>query len=566
MNNFDGLHLQPALLHALAAMNFKTPTPIQAAAIPPALEGHDILGTAQTGTGKTGAFGIPLISHLLNNPDDHALVMTPTRELATQVMATMHQLIGKKTRINSALLIGGASMFNQFEQLRKSPRLIVGTPGRITDHLLRKSVSLSSTRFLVLDETDRMLDMGFGIQIDRILSFIPKERQTLLFSATLPKNILKLSGQYLTTPVRISTGNTNAPAALVKQEKIEVSESEKYSILLNEIEKREGTIIVFVKTKSGADRLAKKLRTQNHSADAIHGDLRQNQRDRAIKAFKNYETRILVATDIAARGLDIPHIETVINYDLPQVAEDYIHRIGRTARNGAEGVAVSLVTHEDGKKWHAIYRLLNPHEKLERAPGKTGSAKNKSKPRARNRDRDHDRDQGRPFRARKNAESLDQQWQPLAQEPRENMNDMRDDMRASSKPKFAAKKKFDRDHGAPPSRRNETPRPARKAFSFDDHRPSSFEGQPTRTKNERFDDQHPQKRKNHRDAPAQERDATRRFKPKTGKKPFGTKERPPRTGDAPSSNGNSHRAHKPKSWGRKREGATGQQGRFKRAV
>ena len=558
MDNFDGLRLQPALLHALAAMNFKTPTPIQAAAIPPALEGQDILGTAQTGTGKTGAFGIPLIAHLLNNPDDHALVMTPTRELATQVMATMHQLIGKKTRINSALLIGGASMFNQFEQLRKSPRLIVGTPGRITDHLLRKSVSLSATRFLVLDETDRMLDMGFGIQIDRILSFIPKERQTLLFSATLPKNILKLSGQYLTNPVRISTGSTNAPAALVKQEKIDVSESEKYSLLLKELEKREGTIIVFVKTKSSADRLAKKLRTQNHSADAIHGDLRQNQRDRAIKAFKNYETRILVATDIAARGLDIPHIETVINYDLPQVAEDYIHRIGRTARNGAEGVAVSLVTHEDGKKWHAIHRLLNPHEKLERAPGKPGLPKNKS--------RSRDRDYGRPARSRKNADPFEKSAQPRHHEKRESVKEAYDPIDAPAKKQFAGKRRFDRNDSAPPSQRQDAPRPARKAFSFDDRKPSSFEGQPTRAKKDRFNDQRPPQRNDHRDAPAQERDASRSFKPQTGKKPFGAKARPPRAGDAPSSNGKPYRAHKAKSFGGKSSGASDRQGKFKRAV
>jgi len=558
MDNFDGLRLQPALLYALAAMNFKTPTPIQAAAIPPALEGQDILGTAQTGTGKTGAFGIPLIAHLLNNPDDHALVMTPTRELATQVMATMHQLIGKKTRINSALLIGGASIFNQFEQLRKSPRLIVGTPGRITDHLLRKSVSLSATRFLVLDETDRMLDMGFGIQIDRILSFIPQERQTLLFSATLPKNILKLSGQYLTNPVRISMGSTNAPVALVKQEKIDVSESEKYCLLLKELEKREGTIIVFVKTKLSADRLAKKLRAQNHSADVIHGDLRQNQRDRAIKAFKNYETRILVATDIAARGLDIPHIETVINYDLPQVAEDYIHRIGRTARNGAEGVAVSLVTHEDGKKWHAIHRLLNPHKKPERAPKKLGLSKNKS--------RSRDRDYGRTARSRKNADPFEKSAQLRYHEKRESAKETYDPIDTPVKKQFAGKRKFERNDSAPSSFKQYAPRSARKAFSFDDRNPSSFEGQPTHAKKDHCDDQRAPKRKEHREAPAKERDATRSFKPKTSKKRFGEKTRPLRAGDAPSSKGKPYRAHKAKSFGGKSGGASDRQGKFKRTV
>ena len=576
MDNFNGLRLQPALLHALEAMNFKTPTPIQAAAIPPALEGQDILGTAQTGTGKTGAFGIPLIAHLLDNPDHHALVMTPTRELATQVMATMHQLIGKKTRIPSALLIGGASMMNQFEQLRKSPRLIVGTPGRITDHLLRKSVSLEATRFLVLDETDRMLDMGFGIQIDRILSFIPKERQTLLFSATLPNNILKLSGKYLTNPVRISTGSTNAPAALVKQEKIEVSESEKYSILLRQLEQHEGTVIVFVKTKAGADRLSKKLRAQNHSADAIHGDLRQNQRDRAIKAFQNFHTRIMVATDIAARGLDIPHIETVINYDLPQVAEDYIHRIGRTARNGAEGVAISLVTHEDAKKWYAIQRLLNPHEKPERIGGRGGAPKSGAKSRDRDyarssrprkgnapferkewspvsdtRDQTHENDRA-PVRGRERVSTRGSERAPVRGKERDYVNDTQAVDFAAPKKKFSDKKKFsagrgfNQAHNQDAPRKNDAPRPARKAFSFDDRgaasRPARAEGA------------------------ARDFSANRPPKNADGKKRFGPKGPKPHKADgsSPSAPGKSRGFAKSKPWASKSPGGRGARG-FKAA-
>ncbi len=367
MQHFAELGLRPELLTALKALKFTTPTPIQAAAIPAALEGHDIMGTAQTGTGKTAAFGIPLITRLLNHPHDTALVMTPTRELATQVLDMMQKLLGNQSKISTALLIGGASMGTQLEQLRRSPRLIVGTPGRINDHLARRSVKLGSTRFLVLDETDRMLDMGFGVQIDKILAHIPKDRQTLLFSATLPANILKLSGKYLRSPLRIATGETNAPAARVKQENIKVSDSEKYTQLLAQLDQRQGSIIVFVKTKHGAEKMAKKLKALKHSADTIHGDLRQNQRDRVIRSFRNYQTRILVATDIAARGLDIPHIEHVINYDLPQAPEDYIHRIGRTARNGAEGEAVNLITPQDQKKWHAIDVLLNPDAKREPA-------------------------------------------------------------------------------------------------------------------------------------------------------------------------------------------------------
>ena len=396
MQNFNELGLRPELLRALAALNFTTPTPIQAAAIPSALAGNDIMGTAQTGTGKTAAFGIPLISHLLNHPQDTALVMTPTRELATQVLDQLQKMLGANSVVRSALLIGGASMGKQMEQLRRAPRLIVGTPGRINDHLQRGSVRLNATRFLVLDETDRMLDMGFGAQIDKILSYMPRQRQTLLFSATLPANILKLSGKYLNKPERISTGSTNAPAARVKQETIQIREDEKYDQLLLQLQQRTGSVIVFVKTKWGADKMAKKLRTLNHTADAIHGNLRQAQRDKTIRAFRNREHRIMIATDIAARGLDIPHIEHIINYDLPQAPEDYIHRIGRTARNGAEGEAVNLVTPKDIKKWNAIQRLINPGEK-------TGRLADSSRPEHSNRSRSGKRKNGHFHRRKAKA-------------------------------------------------------------------------------------------------------------------------------------------------------------------
>lgn len=366
MEDFNALGLRPELLRALTKLNFIKPTPIQAASIPPALEGKDIMGTAQTGTGKTGAFAIPLISHLLNHPQDTALVMTPTRELATQVADMLKKFLGPSSSFSPVLLIGGASLDKQMKQLYRSPRLIVGTPGRINDHLQRRSLNLKNSRFLVLDEIDRMLDMGFSVQIDKILTHMPTNRQTLMFSATLSDPILKLSGKYLVDPIRVSMGNTNMPALRVKQKIIETTENEKYDQLLAQLDQRQGSIIVFVKTKWGADKIAQKLYTLRHSVDVMHGDLRQNQRDRALRAFRNYETRIMIATDIAARGLDIPHIEHVINYDLPQCPEDYIHRIGRTGRNGAEGEAVTLVTPQDGRNWKAIRRLLNPDEKPER--------------------------------------------------------------------------------------------------------------------------------------------------------------------------------------------------------
>lgn len=358
--NFNQFKLPAILLQSLKNLNFTSPTPIQDAAIPLAMQGRDILGSAQTGTGKTGAFGVPLIAKLINEPESLALILTPTRELAMQVIQTMHSLLGKKSTIRSALLIGGDSMVKQLQQLRMKPRLFVGTPGRINDHLERGNLNLSKVNFLVLDETDRMLDMGFSIQIEKIIKHLAKERQTLLFSATLPKNIIKIADSYLNNPERIAVGSTSLPIQKIKQDIIHTSEEEKYSKLLGQLNRRTGSIIIFVKTKFGAEKMAKKLRDENFHTNAIHGDLRHTKRESVIRGFRGSKFRILVATDIAARGLDIPHIEHVINYDLPQCPEDYIHRIGRTARAGADGEAVCFIAPSDKGKWHAINRLMNP--------------------------------------------------------------------------------------------------------------------------------------------------------------------------------------------------------------
>lgn len=363
MTNFADLGLPKHILTALENIHFSTPTPIQEQAIPVALEGHDILGSAQTGTGKTAAFAIPMISHLLENPNSSALVLLPTRELAQQVVEAANSMLDKSAKIFSALLIGGDSMIKQLQQLKRNPRIIVGTPGRINDHLLRRSLVLSNTDFLVLDETDRMLDMGFGIQLDQIMKFMPSKRQTLMFSATLPANIVNLSRKYLTQPVRIAIGSTTAAAENVKQEIIKTNDAMKYGELMKQLQERNGSVLIFVKTKFGAERLALKLNKENQSAAAIHGDLRQSKRERVIADFRKMKNRILVATDIAARGLDIPHIESVINYDLPQCPEDYIHRIGRTARAGASGIAVNLLTPKDAGLWKSIYKLMNPSSK-----------------------------------------------------------------------------------------------------------------------------------------------------------------------------------------------------------
>ncbi|MCB1562027.1 MAG: DEAD/DEAH box helicase [Alphaproteobacteria bacterium] len=388
MKNFEGLGLNPALGKSLAHMKYTTPTPIQAQAIPLALEGHDIMGTAQTGTGKTAAFAIPLIEKLLSNPCGSALVLTPTRELGKQIMDIMHQLLGPKSTIKTAFIIGGEPMGKQFNQLRARPRLIVGTPGRINDHLERGSMMLNDTHFLVLDETDRMLDMGFSVQLERIFKYMPAQRQTLMFSATLPQNILKLSEKYLNNPKRVSVGETNVVAKNIKQDVIRIEQDKKYNELLSQLHERSGSVIVFIKTKHGADRMAQNLRRDGFTSEALHGDLRQSKRDRVMQNFRKQNFRVLIATDIAARGLDVPHIEHVINYDLPQVAEDFIHRMGRTARAGAEGSAVSFVSSQDGRKWHAIESLLNPggvsgrkdsgRKDRDRKGENTGSANKKS--------------------------------------------------------------------------------------------------------------------------------------------------------------------------------------------
>jgi ATP-dependent RNA helicase DeaD len=364
MQDFKTLSLPQPLMQALERMQFNAPTPVQAAAIPPAMEGRDILGSAQTGTGKTGAFGVPLVARLLSQPRGMALVLTPTRELAVQVMEALEQMLAFAPQIKRALLIGGEPMPGQLNQLRARPRVVVGTPGRIIDHLERGSLMLMEASFLVLDETDRMLDMGFGIQLDKIARFLPPKRQTLMFSATLPHNIMTMANRFLNDPVRVAVEAKSVAATNITHDLVHTTVPEKFDALVNELDTRGGSIIMFVKTKRGAERMADKLASMRFSVDTIHGDLQQRRRDRVIQAFRDERFRILVATDIAARGLDIPHIEHVINYDLPQCPEDYIHRIGRTARAGAEGAAVSLLTPEDFRAWRAIHKLMHPNEPL----------------------------------------------------------------------------------------------------------------------------------------------------------------------------------------------------------
>ena len=365
MENFSELDLIESLKQSITRMQFKIPTPIQAQAIPPAILGKDVLGTAQTGTGKTLCYGIACLNKLLTDKRSGALIICPTRELAVQVGEVLTGLIEPKMNINSATLIGGESMHTQMKQLRRRPRLIIGTPGRLNDHLQRKTLKLNETYFLVLDETDRMLDMGFTPQIEQILKYIPKKHQTLLFSATLPPNIIKIAERYLNEPARIRVGSTTTPITKIKQEVMQVSEGDKYNVLLDQLHKRKGSILLFVKTKRNADKMVDRLRDDGHSCDCMHGNLRQSKRQRTLIAFRSEKIRILVSTELAARGLDVPSIQHVINYHLPQVPEDFIHRIGRTARAGAEGCALTFITPNDRQMWNEIQRLINPNAKQE---------------------------------------------------------------------------------------------------------------------------------------------------------------------------------------------------------
>jgi len=360
MNNFNSLNIPNDLKNSLTRMNLTIPTPIQAQTIPLALESKDVIGSAQTGTGKTIAFLVPVLSRILQADDEQTLILTPTRELATQIQAVVEDLLLKIKTISSVLLIGGAPIFKQIHNLKKRPNIIVGTPGRVTDHLNRKSLNLKRISMLVIDESDRMLDMGFSIQLDEILKFLPAKRQTLMFSATFSPEILRLSKKYLQDPERVTVGSLNKVTPKIKQDIKHTSSATRYSDLSGELDAREGSIIVFVNTKILAESLTKKLSKDNHSVSTIHGDVMHRKRERVIKNFRAKNFRIMIATDIASRGLDISHVEHVVNYDLPMSPEDYIHRIGRTGRADSDGSALNLILPSELNKWKRIERLLDP--------------------------------------------------------------------------------------------------------------------------------------------------------------------------------------------------------------
>ncbi len=349
--SFSALNLPPSILSKLDRLGFITPTPIQKAAIPAAVEGRDVVGIAQTGTGKTLAFGLPMLVRL--KTFQMGLVLAPTRELAQQIQEVFQQL-----NIKTALLIGGAPMNRQVGQLRMRPQVIVATPGRLQDHINQRTVDLRNVSIAVLDEADRMLDMGFAPAIRSILDMTPKDRQTMLFSATMPAEIAELSKRYLRDPLRIEVERAGTVAENVEQELCVVSNEGKHSLLGDLLKEESGTILVFARTRHGARKLARTVRTFGHTAAELHSDRTLAQRRSALSGFKNGEYRVLVATDIAARGIDVKEIALVINYDVPMNPEDYVHRIGRTGRAGCSGKAIMFATPEQSKDVRDIERLL----------------------------------------------------------------------------------------------------------------------------------------------------------------------------------------------------------------
>lgn len=353
---FSDLPIASNLLAALEHHHFTTPTPIQHQTIPVALTGKDIMGIAQTGTGKTLAFGIPLIQRL-GEHKGYGLILVPTRELALQVDENL-QKIGRPLGLRTAVIIGGAPMGKQIQILKQRPHIIVATPGRLAEHLEHKRVPVHEIKIVVLDEADRMFDIGFMPQIKKILAMIPRERQTMLFSATMPAEIVKLTAEYMKIPLRIEVAPSGTTAAKIEQEIFIVNKDSKLQLLDKLLTDNMGTTLVFSRTKHGAKKIAAGVRDMGHAAVEIHSNRSLAQRKAALEGFKSGKYRVMVATDIAARGIDVNNITLVVNFDLPDSSEDYVHRIGRTGRAGKMGKAISFVTPDQRADVRSIERLI----------------------------------------------------------------------------------------------------------------------------------------------------------------------------------------------------------------
>jgi ATP-dependent RNA helicase RhlE len=357
----------------IAAAGYVMPTPIQAQCLLPAMEGKDIIGLAQTGTGKTAAFALPIIQRLAKRAELGALVLAPTRELAHQIVGVFHEL-GRSSGIRVACLVGGVKFDKDLKALRSWPNVIVATPGRLNDHLEQKTVSLKEIEVLVVDEADRMHDMGFIPQIRRIIAHLPAERQTMMFTATMPADVEQIARKSMRDPIKVQIGLASRPVERAEQRLFDVHETQKVPLLLSLLKKETGRVLVFVRTKRGVDRLARRVRDRDHEVARLHGDREQNQRDEAMSGFREGRYRVMIATDIAARGLDVDDIEHVINYDFPRSPEDYVHRIGRTARLEASGKATSFVTGGDRALVRDLEKLVKVKYTLEPPPAGTPEA------------------------------------------------------------------------------------------------------------------------------------------------------------------------------------------------
>jgi len=348
--------IAPKILEILEKIKFKTPTAIQRKAIPLAIEGKDIIGIAQTGTGKTHSFAIPMVQRLAQK-QGIGLVLAPTRELAIQIDEA-YQPIALSFGMRTACLIGGAPMDPQTEALRKNPRIVIATPGRLLDHMSRWNVLPDDVSMLVLDEADRMLDMGFAPQIDKILRFLPKDRQTMLFSATIPKEIMGMAAKHMKLPVCVEIAPSGTTAERIIQELFIVKKEAKSQLLDKLLSQYHGPVLLFSRTKYNAKKLVRSIRRMGHNAAEMHSDRSLNQRRDALEGFKTGKYKVLVATDIASRGIDVTGIELVINYDLPEDAENYVHRIGRTGRAGHAGHAISFATPDQSRDVRDIEKLI----------------------------------------------------------------------------------------------------------------------------------------------------------------------------------------------------------------